>query len=31
VRKEATIVSAPTLRVTQRTTVRWTVTFRRLF
>lgn len=31
VRKEATIVSAPTLRVTQRTTVRWTLTFRRLF
>ena len=30
-RREATIVSAPTLRVTQRTTVRWTLTFRRLF
>jgi hypothetical protein len=29
-KREATIVSTPTLRVTQRTTVRWTLTFRRL-
>jgi hypothetical protein len=28
--REATIVDTPTLRVTQRTTVRWTLTFRRL-
>jgi hypothetical protein len=29
-RREATIVDTPTLRVTQQTTVRWTLTFRRL-
>jgi hypothetical protein len=29
-RRQATIVNTPTLRVTQETTVRWTVTFRRL-
>jgi hypothetical protein len=29
-RREAVIVSTPTLRVTQETTVRWTMTFRRL-
>jgi hypothetical protein len=29
-RREATIVDTPTLRVTQRTTVRWSLTFRRL-
>ncbi len=29
-RREATIVSTPTLRVTRQTTVRWTLTFRRL-
>ena len=29
-RREATIVDTPTLRVTQLTTVRWTLTFKRL-